>query len=41
MKQTLTRATPTLTLFGVTDQPYIVFTANASPCWACGRCSSW
>ena len=29
MKQTLTRATPTLTLFGVTDQPYIVFTANA------------
>ena len=29
MKQTLTTATPTLTLFGVTDQPYIVFTANA------------
>ena len=28
-------------VFGVTDQPYIVFAANASPCWACGRCSSW
>jgi tellurite resistance protein TerC len=28
-------------VFGVTDQTYIAFTANAFACPACGHCSSW
>jgi predicted tellurium resistance membrane protein TerC len=28
-------------VFSITDQPYIVFVRTRSPCWVCGRCSSW